>query len=78
MGHQITIALFRTLGNAEDGRNRLLRQGVAERDLDLCRLTKDTTVPPEATPQTLFSFVDWGLGNGSRRCATTRRSVSTG
>ncbi|HKX08017.1 MAG TPA: hypothetical protein VJN67_07470 [Stellaceae bacterium] len=58
MAYQIAIALFRTLGNAEDARNRLLQQGVAELDLDHRRLTKDTTVPPEATPQTMFSIVD--------------------
>ncbi len=63
MAYQIAIALFRTLGTAEDARNRLLEQGVAGRDLEVRRLSKDTVLPPEAVPQTMVSFVDWVLGN---------------
>lgn len=48
MAHRIAIARFRTLD----------KLGVAKRDLDLRRLTKDTMLPPDVTARAMLSFGD--------------------
>lgn len=58
----IAIGIFRTLGDAEDVRNRLLHEGVAEDDIELRVLGKREKIPPSRTPQTVDSFVDWLFG----------------
>src|SRR5579885_611683 len=62
MPNDIAIGLFRTLGDAEDVRNRLLYEGVAAADIELRVLGKSAAIPPELTPQTMESFVDWLFG----------------
>jgi hypothetical protein len=59
----IAIGLFRTLGTAEDVRARLLHEGLPEDLIELRRLAKDATIPPQLTPQTMISFLDWIFGN---------------
>lgn len=63
MSYKIAIGLYRTLGTVEDVRQRLVQQGVAERDIEFRVLGKDAVLPPEATAQTMVSFVDWVFGN---------------
>lgn len=63
MPNTIAIGLFRTMGTAEDVRARLVHEGLAGSEIELRRLARDATLPPEATPQTMFSFLDWLFGN---------------
>jgi hypothetical protein len=63
MPNEIAIGLFRTLGAAEDVRARLLYEGLPEDLIELRRLAKDATIPPQLTPQTMVSFLDWIFGN---------------
>jgi hypothetical protein len=78
MAYRIAIALFRALGTAQDARNRLVQQGVADQHVELRRLSKDTVVPPEEAPQTMISFVDWVFGNDlSARYGTYVRNGET-
>lgn len=62
MSNDIAIGLFRTLGDAQDVRNRLLYEGVAAADIELRVLGKSATIPPELTPQMMDSFMDWFFG----------------
>ena len=61
--YEIAVALYRGLGTAQDARHRLIQQGIAERDIEIRVLARDAVLPPEATPQTMVSFVDWMFGN---------------
>lgn len=63
MPSEIAVGLFRTLGTAQDVRARLVQEGVPERDIELRRLAKDAVLPPEVTPQTMISFMDWLFGD---------------
>jgi hypothetical protein len=62
MPNEIAIGLFRTLGTAQDVRARLVQEGVPEGDIELRRLAKDAVLPPQVTPQTMISFMDWLFG----------------
>jgi hypothetical protein len=59
MPNDIAIGLFRTLGAAEDARARLLHEGLPEDLIELGRLARDATIPPQLTSQTMVSFLDW-------------------
>jgi hypothetical protein len=63
MPNDIAIGLFRTLGAAEDVRARLLHEGLPGDLIELRRLARDATIPPQLTPQTMVSFLDWIFGN---------------
>lgn len=63
MPNEIAIGLFRTLGDAEDVRNRLVYDGTPAADIELRRLAKQATIPPQDTPQTMLSFMDWLFGD---------------
>ena len=62
MPGDIVIGLYRTRGRAEDVRDRLVTEGVPAMDIELRELAHDTVIPPQATPQTMFSFMDWLFG----------------
>jgi hypothetical protein len=63
MPNEIAIGLFRTFGDAEDVRNRLVYDGTPAADIELRRLAKHATIPPQDTPQTMLSFMDWLFGD---------------
>ncbi len=63
MSYEVAVGLYRDRGTAQDVRQRLIQQGVAEQDIEIRPLARDAVLPPEATPQIMFSFVDWIVGN---------------
>jgi hypothetical protein len=63
MPSPVAIGLFRTFGTAQDVRARLIHEGVSQHDIELRRLARDVVLPPEATPQTMISFMDWLFGD---------------
>ncbi len=62
MAQEFAIGLFRTLGTAQDARARLVHEGVPPQDIALRRLSPEAVIPPEDTPQTMVSFMDWLFG----------------
>lgn len=81
MTYQVAIGIFQAPGAVQDARNRLVHEGVAEQDVELRRLSKDTVLPPEEAPPAMLSFVDWVFGNdpsaryGTYTCGAARRRL---
>jgi hypothetical protein len=58
MAERIVIGLFDAVGTAEDVRNRLIYEGVAEGDIALRVLKQTEPMPPSMAPETSKFAVD--------------------
>ncbi len=62
MPEAMVIGLFDTLGDADDVRNRLKREGVPEGDIHLRLLREIEPLPPSMAAESEENFIDWFFG----------------
>jgi hypothetical protein len=77
MSEQVVIGLFDGIGTAEDVRNRLKGEGVAESDIQLRVLKKVEPIPPSMAPETHEFAIDILFGSTFDKYRTLIRNGET-